>query len=424
MKVLIAPWGNPTNWQEAEYRYNGTTKRGKSSIGVIIDVEKPDKTIIVCSDTLSNEVGTISSYRDIKIFAEKIVKDFAEREFNIEPDVIVSYSFGKFRNLNFEGNASDFYVGVLLGLVDELVEVLKNGELPEEFEFILDLTHGLNFNTVMTYQAVLDITSILAYFTNVKLKVLNSDPFNKNQTLNINTIQNKKVLPSLVAYNTDEKPIKLYHNLENNVKEELGKKLINCSDNKKEVMTFLSAFIFGLPVHVITYMPNVKDLRRVIKLCYILYECNIKVSGNKVLRMYEFTDSFTNMVKAYFVGWLLEKMNFSACDDVQIDDIIRLKKTIYKKFPVIRNRIDREIDEVEKIREKLTNQYQNYSVLLGKNQRNIDLRNFFAHAGFEHNALDLRINQNKIEIMLNTNQKPQGENLLINALLYKKEGKT
>ena len=419
MKILISPWGNPKGWKEVEYSYGNMVKRGKSSLCVISEKEKPDKMIIVCSDTLADEIGALNNYKDIKVSAEKIIVEFAKNEINITPSVIVSYGFGKFRNLQFEGNAGDFYVGVFFGLIDKMVEILGDRGLPEGFEFILDLTHGLNFNTVMTYQVVLDITSILSYFSDVKLKVLNSDPFNpfnQNQILNINTIQNKKVLPNLVAYKTDKRPIKPYHNLESNIKEELGKKLRDFPDYKNNIMTFLSAFIFGLPVHTLTYMPNANHLRKIIELWHTLYECDITVSGNKVLRMYEFTDNFTNMVKAYFVGWLLEKKGFSAREDVQLYNIIMLNDKIYKKLPVIKNRIDREIDEVQNIRKKLTNQYQNYSVLLNKNQQNIDQRNFFAHAGFEHNALDLRKNRCGIEVRLNPNRKSQGEDILINAL--------
>ena len=62
-KVLIAPWGNFSNWKKAIYLFDGIEKESKSSVSVIYEKINPDKVYILVLDTLSNLES--ENYEDI-----------------------------------------------------------------------------------------------------------------------------------------------------------------------------------------------------------------------------------------------------------------------------------------------------------------------------------------------------------------------
>lgn len=430
MKILIAVWGNPEGWREIEYEYKEQSEKAKSTINLIKRVENPNKTVIICVDTLAdNCVQSNPSYSEIKNIAESVVKNFCLSQFNFEPDkIIVSYGVGEFNNTIFIGNAQDFYYEVLKELafffgdvVRNLKEEKENEGEQEKIEVILDITHGINYMPTLTYRVLREILQILAYTYDVKLKVLNSDPYtNQAKKLNINVIEETRIIPNLTAYRSDRRPIEprkehqkygqIIHNL-----------LRQINYDKRKIHVFLSAFIHAMPVFIISYLMNSRDMENLVNWISQEFEKFIMINKNQkiiVERNLEYRIEFENLIKTYLVSSILEAKGFSCKVDIPLTDIQQLKDKVFNKLEIESNRIDKEIGDINDL-ENLQYDYKVYAELIGKRVLDgIDKRNFFAHAGFEYNAIELRkINDNiEVRIRENSKVKENAENLLENAL--------
>jgi len=427
MKILIAPWGNPSGWQVVDYYYEGKSKKSKDPLELIKEVENPDKIIIVIPDTLSDDfVYSLKdpSYTDIKTICDNLIFNFCTKELNFTPDkIIISYGFGEFNRTKFQGNAMDFYYKIFQELSFYFAELLDKIESSsEEIEVIFDATHGINYTTILTYRSLREILEVLAYVYDVKLKVLNSDPFVGRagvSKLNINVIEESKILPRISVYRSDKRPIEPFVLLENKDKKEFGQIISNflnqISYNRDEILVFLGSFLFALPVFVLSNMINSTDIKDKIEKIsnefekFIVLNSSVKV---EILRKFQFEENFSNLVKAFLISAVLEKLGFTKLSEIQLSEIERLKVEIFEKLPVESNRIDKEIHDIKNL-QNITQNYQVYSSILGKNVSQIDKRNFFAHAGFEHNAIELKKENDIIFITIYGNNKQNIEALII-----------
>ena len=428
MKILIAPWGNPLGWQEVGYYYEGKCKKSKDPLEIIKEVENPNKTIIVIPDTLSDDfVYSLKnpSYSEIKTICDNLIFNFCTKELNFAPDkIIISYGFGEFNRTKFQGNAMDFYYKVFQELSFYFAELLAEME-SKEIEVIFDATHGINYTTILTYRSLREILEILAYAYDVKLKVLNSDPFFGRagvSKLNINVIEESKILPGISVYNSNKRPIEPCVFLEGKDKKELGQNIPNffkqISYNRDEILVFLGSFLFALPVFVLSYMISSKDIKQKIEKISNEFENSIVLNSSgklKILRKIEFKENFSNLVKAFLISAILEKLGFKKLFDIQLSEIENLKEEIFKNLPVESNRIDKEIHDIKNL-QNITQDYQVYSSILNKNLSKIDKRNFFAHAGFEHNAIELKKQNNEVYVRIYNENKNQAESLIIGNL--------
>jgi len=416
MKLLIAPWGNPFEWREVKYSYSGKTKKSKDPLALIKEIEKSDKIVIVVLDTLADTLlkgftGTylhdsFSNYSYIKTEIRQKVSDFCQKELGFVPDeVIISYGFGEFIKTKFLGNAKDFYYDVF----KEFSFLFAELEVSHEIEVVFDATHGINWITILTYRVLREILEILSYFYSVNLKVLNSDPFVREgaDLLNINIIEETKILPKISVYKDDRRPIEPYNGLEEDKeKKKVGKEINDFfkeifgnnrkySEYRDEILLFLGSFYFALPVALLSYIPDPKDLRTKIKKISDKFEKNIQIydSGEKVqiLRKLEFRESFANFSKAYLISSVLGKCGFRKSYEIPLSKIKDLKDKVFGKLAIESNRIDVEIGEVSKLKDNLSEEYQIYAkIKLGGSLDQIDKRNFFAHAGFEYNSIELK----------------------------------
>jgi len=437
MKVVVAPWGNPTKWKKVPYAYNGQKEEFRSSLAMIEKIENPDKVIIVTVDTLVDDgiaSVKISSYNDIKKWIIDLILDFCQKELNnFTPEkIIVSYGFGEFAHTKFIGNAVDFYYHTFKELALIFADSLP--EKNEKIEVIFDATHGINYTTILTYRALREILEILAYAYDVNLKVLNSDPYigreAKVDKLNINIIEESKILPKISVYKSNKNPVEPCFLLANerkgeigiNIKEEFNSKI---TFNKNEILIFLGSFLYALPVFVLSYMTNSSKLKEQIKKISEEFEKNIELNSSDKLvitRNWEFRENFANLVRAYLVSSILKKFGFNKLDDIPLSKIEELKEKFYKKFPIESNRIDVEIGSEEErkgvkgVKEKLTNEYRPYFEIIEKEDRNLDKRVFFAHAGFPYNVIELKRENDEIYIRIYDKNRKDAENYIINSL--------
>jgi len=323
-----------------------------------------------------------------------------------------------------------FFGDVLENLKEEdLKENEKERETEKKrikLEVILDITHGINYMPTLTYRALREILHILAYTYDVNLKVLNADPYIRQvrpQKLNINVIEETKILPNLVAYKSGKRPIE-----PRKEHQEYGQIIDNflrqITYNKQNIHIFLSAFIYAMPVFVISYLINSQNIENLINQISREFERYITINKDyKIIieRNLEYRIEFENLIKTYLVNSILEAKGFSSKADIPLTDIQQLNDKVFSELAIESNRIDKEIKEINDIQSLSTLQqnYQVYIQLLNKPiQNRIDKRNFFAHAGFEYNAIELRkINDNiEVRIRENLKVKEDAENLLENAL--------
>lgn len=413
MKILISTWGNPYGWEEVEYCYKSKCEKAKDPSKLIKEKEDITKTLIISVDTLSDESIKCFNdwnYENIKKSAETIIRNFYKDHFKEEPDkVIISYGVGEFNNSKFTGSAMDFYFYVFKELSFTFTEWLEKNNCSSTLEVYLDISHGINFLPVLTYRALKEMLQMLAYTYKVKLIVLNSDTFirsAKPSFLNINEIENSNLYPRVIGYKSDRRLIEPFYHLEENQKKNIGQ--ILSKDNfsvDDEVFCFLSAFMYGLPVFVINYLPNYDELKGKIEKALNKFEENIQVEREgklKIIRKIEFTINFENLLKAYMLSWLLNKGGFRKKEEIELEEIKEIKNKIWREenFPVECNRIDKEIYDVNNLR-NIEEGYKTYAELVGKSTgNNIDKRNFFAHAGFEHNIIEIKKDNGNIKLRI------------------------
>jgi CRISPR-associated protein Csx1 len=122
MKILITVWGNPQAWREVKYKFGEVEIRSKTSLKILQEKIKPDKTIIIGLDTLA-ERG--SNYKDVKEDVKKKIRKYAD-EFELKNyDLLTAPGIGVFQNGIFHGNALDYYHYIIAKLSFNLLKYLK-----------------------------------------------------------------------------------------------------------------------------------------------------------------------------------------------------------------------------------------------------------------------------------------------------------
>ncbi len=209
IKLLIAPWGNPREWNPAKYVIRNKEYLSKTSTLPLLEHVKPNALVVIALDTLAplvfgSQPKDIKSYLDIvhgveeeirrrlDNFINEFVEDSRRNEISIDEEAIrrvdkriviapgagtfYPRKDGEYANYpyRFEGPMIDFYNIVLY----ELSRIMLGYLTPEStVQLHLDLTHGINYMPTLTYRAVAHITSILALTHTTELHVYNAEPY-------------------------------------------------------------------------------------------------------------------------------------------------------------------------------------------------------------------------------------------------------
>jgi len=301
----------------------------------------------------------------------------------------------------------------------------------EKIEVIFDATHGINYTTILTYRALREILEILAYVYDVNLKVLNSDPYigreAKIDTLNINVIEESKILPKISVYRSNDKPVQVYSLLDDETKGKIGRDIstfifqISFNIDKNKIFIFLGSFLYALPVFLLSYMMKSSELKDKIEKIAKEFKKNIDLNNSsklEIIRKWEFRENFANLIKTYLVSSILVKFGFNRLDDIPLSKIEDLKEKFYKKFPIESNRIDVEIGDrgIEGVKEYLTSEFRPYFKIVEKEDKSLDKRVFFAHAGFPYNVIELKRENDEIYIKIYDKNREDAENCIIKSL--------
>jgi len=409
-KILVAIWGNFSAWKDANYRYKNKIYTSSTTLPLLLDTIKPNYTYIILADTLMDKYDNIFTYQEglarIKNEAGAFIKEKIRsyptklKEDNI--NILILPAVGTFSRSRFVGNPNNFYALVYFELARNIRNILRN--LGSKLAFIsennkpclelyLDITHGLNFMTMMTYRAVKDILQIIAYFCNVRLIVLNSDPLvgSGNIDLNINEIEKINVIPAFNFYRYSDTMLL--------IPSPSGHEGVNALTKRMDrLYAFCSAFLHGLPVYMYYFYekPKEDEIENIVKLFYDHIKVNVNGTFEVIQRL-NFGESFISLLQGFLLSNLLM---VNAKDDgvVKMDDIERIKG-IFKHSRTILQRLERELGKIKRVR--IGSEFKDYGFYAEANYSrndNFDGRNFFAHCGFVHNLIELKREGNTIFI--------------------------
>lgn len=462
LTILIVPIGNYKAWKKVRYKLNDNEVESRTSMKIIQESFKPDKTIFILSDTLIdniplNLIKNLDKY-DFQKIKELIKNDIINellKEENIEFDenyFIISFGKGYFINENeqkitiINGDSVDYYYYVLFSLANLFFDCFNNNykinrdnKIQDiELEVIIDTTHGINYQTILVYKAILELLKIFAfYFKNVYFKVYNSDPFiNPNLlkkysldiVLNVNLIENVKIIPSFNIFKDNSNKflriskdnIGSYIDSENEIQKLLKEKTKIEKVDKKfmdNVYSFVSAFVFGCPLYVIYFIPEPIELYNIIIQVFNNYiqTIDFEIEDNKITitRKLAFTMTFENFIKIYTLTKILSLLGVSKKLEVSLNELENFNFITYKKyFPVEYNKnskeiyyLKRSISSYEKHHKSFNwikySELKSYELNKDSINRIPDERNFFAHSGFEYNSIWIKKINNQIYLKPN-----------------------
>jgi CRISPR-associated protein Csx1 len=398
MKILIAPWGDPANWKETTYAFEDRKVKSYSSLKILQEVINPDETIIIAADTLAQEGNT---YEEIKTNAKNKIDEFAKKFHINNYKVQILPGVGHFKTQkesHFYGNTQDYYYASLYNFV----MLLKNMDFPK-LEVHLDITHGVNYMPVLIYRALRELLSNIALFFDVKLKVYNTDPsvpFNLLEETKINIIEDTKILPNPFREKAENNKLLNTSKLKNEKNKELNiylGKYRDSSINPYSISAFIGSVYNGFPLGIFTFFPEVDTLEEYIKRNYEVFENEIEVNSEDkffINRKVSLNKNFKVYIFTYLISYLLKKKCIVkyAQKEVSLFQLEILESKFFKFDERLEVSIDKELTD---LKNKLLcypdfNWQSLNSILNDKVVNDINKRNFFAHAGLEYNAVEVK----------------------------------
>jgi len=185
--LIAAAWGYPPGWKKAKYimepPQHPLFKGAKpvectscSSTLALIRFFRENgwdvKTLIFGVDTALNPAGFADGKEFRNNVKEQYVKWFRELEktsncsAELEPEVVVLPGIGRYWGRRFEGAP--------LAMFNEALRALRDSNKPPTF-LAVDLTHGINFQTVAVLYAA--VAAAVIWGVEKNLLIFNSDPY-------------------------------------------------------------------------------------------------------------------------------------------------------------------------------------------------------------------------------------------------------
>lgn len=462
MRLLIATWGEPATWKKVRYRFGEKESESCSTLGIIKEVIKPDRTIVTVSDTLAefskgiNACGEKTNNQNVELktynyhgileFIKTYIGKTLESFQTSANDIWILPSVGYFPKTTAKGNLADLRYALFVKFFDIFEEFLRE----EKVEVFLDITHGQNFLPAFTYEVLKTVLGILALFVkDVRLTVLNSDPFIPSanpEFLEIHkVIENLKIAPQPYGYYSKKydfiapfgKGGKSFGKLRAKVdsfKNQVPLKLIDY------VPAFLGAVYHGLPLLLFYGYLEPAYVEKLLNTVFETYYENVEVSEQNGKLIVEKKIRFRPEVEVFAIyGMLLKglKINFPFVEDysllnrknwenmaIPFDNLEILSKFFYfnekneaildKELTDIRGKVNKYLNIKGKFDWTLLEKLNNNSQKSGEEDKTQterkekksetignEKRNFFAHGGLNMNLVELKAERGKVFIRYN-----------------------
>jgi len=421
MKILIAPWGYPQVYKEAEYRLNGQLFRSRTSTGALKRGFNPDYTILILQDSLAVYNPQTFGAENYRQMVESLQNFLIERyisnpswipDFDSKRDwILIAPNVGTFTNrtkidpseLRIKGQMGDYYYWVLYNLSHFILEKARDAD---EVTIMLDTSHGLNIMPYLTYSALYNIAAVLdlKLHNKVKLQVFNSDPFLQGaEYLEIHLVRElyPKLQLALKLKTGRFLPVKVNKSF-------VGKETLPVISQKIQTvfgrynldeiymnsfLPFIGAFFQGIIHGILHFFPP--DTAKIESEICELYNSHIQLvpqgDENSILvaRKLYFTEYFEILTYVRNLRKVMAQMGMERREEVSFSELKHWSERLYKNFPVVQSRIRYEIDSL-KNDEKLVKHSTPNWVSFGKCGEEIHKRNFFAHAGLAQNAIEFK----------------------------------
>ena len=402
MKILLAPWGDPTRWSEISYSMDGKKIKSISTLSILS--KKYDKVIILAMDSLIDIRPDKRSYlydeymETIAKIQESGIKGYGELVESVHnfiklslkkigignSEIVVLPSFGSpGGGFRFEGSPED-YVSVGLWKIEKIIE--NTGEDIEEVS--IDLTNGMNFITALTTNICNMVTDIELMRNSRHIEIIteyfNSDPYSpslKDEDFCIRSvskiIKDRIDLPYLTIM-TDSKKFLGFKSTESGLRVDINE--IN-RNYDEIVLNVLKAIYYPLPL-VLKYYAEQSIKENILD----IWESAITISNGQIKR-----NVFINPNKLY--GLLFTNL---VCGKIEqnrsIESISKDSRLIYQKISALSQvLINKEINNIkERALEKLktsgkeSDLYRNLITGEFVKDPEPDKRILIAHAGFQN----------------------------------------
>ncbi len=397
MRIFVAPLGNPKGYKQRRYRLKDGPKEGILSSAIIAEEIRPDKILFIVGDTLAESYEIKDEdYRRMTQKIEEEVKRFLKGQLKSDGyEILTAPAVITRGNYSFIGEMLDYYYYILYHLALILVEGKSKC-----IDMHVDVTHGVNYMTILCYRAVIDILGWLALFHKVNITVYNSDPVlgdKEEYILNINQIENREIMgrPLQEMFSNNARPIYL----SSGDGKEISNRFKLLSMKKSEINAFIGSIYNGLPLALYTFYNESSDIKNIIDIALDMFRENIDLKmddGLRVERKASFTNDFKICVYAYITSRLLEEQHcidrLDEAKGIDINTIEKITREFFKYDERLSNRIDKDLHDikcnVEKNKGKAS-KWISYIELIGKSRGEPDERNFLAHSGFEHNLIEV-----------------------------------
>jgi len=396
-RILISPWGNPSTWGEVEYIFGNINRKGKTTLSAVAEVIKPERTLIFTLDTLADLNNNPSGYREViessrELITQKI-KEFGID--NLKPKIYILPGIGQFPNGEFKGSAEDIYYIAFKHLAEELLNFRNS----EKIEVYFDSTHGLNYMTVSLFSAMMDVLSIMSFFTNIELTVLNSDPWGRGvERLKVNRILSISPKPQLL-FKVPKSSSSFSPSVEN----------VNMRDfqipvkNLKKLVAFLNSFNLAMPLVILMLKPDASSLEKYIVSIIERYFESVNIEKGKLQRLLKFNDAVDVLLKSWILSKLIDIEGFASKNkEFPMKLLIDFTKKVLKgKMDFEYEKVHADIGEIKRLKDKIPADWTLFSEIVNVQKSDqINKRNLIAHSGMLYSITELKLCEEDIYIRL------------------------
>lgn len=398
MKILVGILGrDPGSYYEVTWRIQDSTIRAKMPLEALAEHLQVDHVIVFVPDSL----GKGETYADVRQSAEGLVRTYQP---SWHPVVLPS----RYSSVVL-GDPGDFYQAAMLELSRWLAEHLPppvpDVKKDPPVELFLETSTGLNVFQVFAYRAIQILAGALAFVRDVDVRVYNADPVQKeSQEVEIFlTEEHRKFRSTLPRFHVPSTP-RLAGTYRDHPHPGQDPEYQKIRDELKrlwsgdEVAAFLNAVYHGIPLGIIhEFHPEPEKILQTLQTLfqYIIAQIRRNEAGVWIRPV-----SLGPDVVPYALGALLSRElqarwpYFTASlkdSGATYDQLRTLMEHVYRHHPVILNRFLAE----RSIQPERISCLQFPSLLArcmegsGNCDGKIDMRNFFAHAGFERCAVEV-----------------------------------
>ncbi|HGX92211.1 MAG TPA: hypothetical protein ENK35_02725 [Candidatus Tenderia sp.] len=313
-----------------------------------------------------------------------------------------------------QGSVLDFYYAALYHIVDWFRQHVPKSE--RSFTILLEGSTGLNVLQLLLYRTVQDFAQTLAYTREVELKVYTADPVTRqmeDQEVALHLTESRQVIPMLPHFGLLNNANLLQPGKEvgGDPKYREKRDALNRYWHQNDLLTFLAAVYQGIPLGILTWYP--KQANEAWKVLTTLYRYALMKASfheGRVVRQVELSEWW----RTYALGFLLAielRTHFSESlerwqetEFATLQNLDKLVAKLYRYAPVLLNRFQAERSlqniDIEKLKSLSTPvllvQVGRSSCEAGSIRKDPaehgppgpDKRNFFAHMGFERNAVE------------------------------------